>query len=202
MPTYALEGSVFVAGAAIQWLRDELQLIRSASETEAIAQSIPDTGGMYIVPAFTGLGAPYWDMYARGTIVGLTRGSGKAQFVRAALEAIAYQSADLVQAMADHCGSRPPQLQADGGASMNAFLMQFQADILGIPVVRPQVTETTALGAAMLAGLGAGALTLDEARACVKPDLTFAPRMDAFDRAKALDGWHRAVDRSRNWTVD
>ncbi len=202
VPTYALEGSVFVAGAAIQWLRDELQLIRSASETEAIAQSIPDTGGMYIVPAFTGLGAPYWDMYARGTIVGLTRGSGRAQFVRAALEAIAYQSADLAEAMATHCGSRPPQLQADGGASMNAFLMQFQADILGIPVVRPQVTETTALGAAMLAGLGAGVLTLDEAKACVKPDLTFTPQMDAFDRAKALDGWHRAVDRSRNWSSD
>ena len=202
VPTYALEGSVFVAGAAIQWLRDELQLIRSASETEAIAQSIPDTGGMYIIPAFTGLGAPYWDMYARGTIVGLTRGSGRAQFVRAALEAIAYQSADLAEAMATHCGSRPPQLQADGGASMNAFLMQFQADILGIPVVRPQVTETTALGAAMLAGLGAGVLTLDEAKACVKPDLTFTPQMDAFDRAKALDGWHRAVDRSRNWSSD
>ena len=137
-PTYALEGSVFVGGAAIQWLRDELQIIRSASETESIAESIRDTGGMYIVPAFTGLGAPYWDMYARGVIVGLTRGSGRAQFVRAALESIAYQSADLFAAMADHCGQRPARLQADGGASMNAFLMQFQADILGIPVVRPR----------------------------------------------------------------
>ncbi|MFH1879190.1 MAG: glycerol kinase GlpK, partial [Bacillota bacterium] len=168
-PTYALEGSVFVGGAAIQWLRDELQLIRSAAETEGIAQSINDTGGMYIVPAFTGLGAPYWDMYARGTIVGLTRGSGRAQFVRAALEAIAYQSADLFTAMVQQCGKQPPRLQADGGASMNGFLMQFQADILGIPVVRPKVTETTALGVAMLAGIGAGCLTMEQAKAIVKP---------------------------------
>lgn len=198
-PTYALEGSVFVGGAAIQWLRDELQLIHSAAETEAIAQSIQDTGGMYIVPAFTGLGAPYWDMYARGTIVGLTRGSGKAQFVRAALEAIAYQSADLYRAMTKNCGQEPPHMKADGGASANGFLMQFQADILGIPVVRPQVTETTALGAALLAGIGAGLLTLDQARAIVKPDLTFTPAMDEYDRAEALDGWHRAVERARGW---
>ncbi len=200
-PTYALEGSVFVGGAAIQWLRDELQLIRSAAETEAIAQSIHDTGGMYIVPAFTGLGAPYWDMYARGAIVGLTRGSGKAQFVRAALEAIAYQSADLFEAMVKHCGQQPPRLQADGGASANGFLMQFQADILGIPVVRPQVTETTALGAAMLAGIGSGHLTMEQAKAIVKPDLTFTPQMDAYDRARALDGWHRAVERARGWAT-
>ncbi|MFH1512131.1 MAG: glycerol kinase GlpK [Bacillota bacterium] len=198
-PTYALEGSVFVGGAAIQWLRDELQLIRSAAETEGIAQSINDTGGMYIVPAFTGLGAPYWDMYARGTIVGLTRGSGRAQFVRAALEAIAYQSADLFTAMVQQCGKQPPRLQADGGASMNGFLMQFQADILGIPVVRPKVTETTALGAAMLAGIGAGGRTMAQAKAIVQPDLTFTPQMDEYDRAVALDGWHRAVDRSRGW---
>ena len=202
MPTYALEGSVFVAGAAIQWLRDELGLIRSAAETEAIAQSIPDTGGMYIVPAFTGLGAPYWDMYARGTIVGLTRGSGKAQFVRAALESIAYQSADLYQAMVDHCGQQPPRMQADGGASANGFLMQFQSDILGIPVVRPQVTETTALGAAMLAGIGSGNLTFDQARAFVKPDLTFTPQMDETDSAIELDGWHRAVELARGWALD
>lgn len=198
-PSYALEGSVFVGGAAIQWLRDELGLIRSAAETEAIAQSIPDTGGMYIVPAFTGLGAPYWDMYARGTIVGLTRGSGKAQFVRAALESIAYQSADLFSAMADHCGGQPPRLQADGGASMNAFLMQFQADILNIPVVRPRVTETTALGAALLAAVGTGHLTFDQARATVQPDLTFTPQMDEVDRVNAMDGWHRAVERAQGW---
>ena len=198
-PTYALEGSVFVGGAAIQWLRDELQIIRSASETEAIAESIRDTGGMYIVPAFTGLGAPYWDMYARGAIVGLTRGSGRAQFVRAALESIAYQSADLFTVMADHCGQKPARLQADGGASMNAFLMQFQADILGIPVVRPKINETTALGAAMLAGIGTGTLTLDQARTIVKPDLTFTPQMDEVDRANALDGWHRAVERALRW---
>ncbi|MBN1777781.1 MAG: glycerol kinase GlpK [Clostridiales bacterium] len=201
-PTYALEGSVFVGGAAIQWLRDELGLIQSASETETIAESIRDTGGMYIVPAFTGLGAPYWDMYARGAIVGLTRGSGRAQFVRAALESIAYQSADLFSAMADHCGQQPPRLQADGGASANAFLMQFQADILGIPVVRPKVTETTALGAAMLAAVGAGHMTLEQAKTIVKPDLTFTPQMDEADRASALDGWHRAVERSLKWSVD
>ncbi len=198
-PTYALEGSVFVGGAVIQWLRDELKLIHSAAETEMIAQSIADTGGMYIVPAFTGLGAPYWDMYARGTIVGLTRGSGRAQFVRAALEAIAFQSADLYGAMVQHCGQQPPHMQADGGASANAFLMQFQADVLGIPVVRPQVTETTALGAALLAGIGSGTLTLEQAKACVKPDLTFTPAMDAYDRATAMDGWHRAIERAKGW---
>ncbi|HPF86874.1 MAG TPA: glycerol kinase GlpK [Candidatus Limiplasma sp.] len=198
-PTYALEGSVFVGGAVVQWLRDELQLIRSSAETETIAQSIEDTGGMYIVPAFTGLGAPYWDMYARGTIVGLTRGSGKAQFVRAALESIAYQSADLYGAMVKHCGEQPPRMQADGGASANAFLMQFQSDVLGIPVVRPQVTETTALGAAMLAGIATGTLTFEQAKACVKPDLTFTPAMDEFDRTNALDGWHRAVERAKGW---
>ncbi|MBE0600849.1 MAG: glycerol kinase GlpK [Firmicutes bacterium] len=201
-PAYALEGSVFVGGAAIQWLRDELQIIQSASETEAIAQSIPDAGGMYIVPAFTGLGAPYWDMYARGTIVGLTRGSGRAQFVRAALESIAYQSADLFSAMADQCGHQPPRLQADGGASRNAFLMQFQADILGIPVVRPRVTETTALGAAMLAAIGVNELTLEQAKAIVQPDLTFTPQMDEIDRANAMDGWRRAVERAKNWSVE
>ena len=200
-PSYALEGSVFVGGAAIQWLRDELHLIDTAAETEAIAKSIQDTGGMYIVPAFTGLGAPYWDMYARGTIVGLTRGSGRPQFVRAALESIAYQSADLYGAMVDHCGQRPPRLQADGGASMNGFLMQFQADILNIPVVRPQVTETTALGAAMLAGIGTGALTMEQAKAIVKPDLSFTPQMDEYDRAAAMDGWHRAVGRAKGWAV-
>jgi len=199
VPTYALEGSVFVGGAAIQWLRDELHLIQSAAETETIAQSIEDTGGMYIVPAFTGLGAPYWDMYARGTIVGLTRGSGRAQFVRAALESIAYQSADLYGVMAQHCGQQPTHMQADGGASANAFLMQFQADILGIPVVRPQVIETTALGAAMLAGIGVGALTMEQAKALVKPDLTFTPAMDEYDRTNAMDGWHRAVDRAKGW---
>ncbi|HPJ02210.1 MAG TPA: FGGY-family carbohydrate kinase, partial [Candidatus Limiplasma sp.] len=132
-------------------------------------------------------------------IVGLTRGSGRAQFVRAALESIAYQSADLFTVMADHCGQKPARLQADGGASMNAFLMQFQADILGIPVVRPKINETTALGAAMLAGIGTGTLTLDQARTIVKPDLTFTPQMDEVDRANALDGWHRAVERALRW---
>ena len=155
-PSYALEGSVFMGGATIQWLRDELKLITHASETEGIARSISGTGGVYLVPAFTGLGAPWWDMYSRGTLIGMTRGTGRAQIIRAALEAIAYQSADLMEAMIRDCGRRPERLQVDGGASANGFLMQFQADIGNIPVVRPAVLETTALGAALLAGLGAG----------------------------------------------
>ena len=155
-PTYALEGSVFVAGAAIQWLRDEMKLISTAAESETLARSLADNGGVYLVPAFTGMGAPYWDMYARGTIVGLTRGAGRAHIVRAALESIAYQSADVLEAMEKDGGVRMAALRVDGGASANEFLMQFQSDILGVPVVTPQVTETTALGAAMLAGRAVG----------------------------------------------
>ncbi|MDD3921241.1 MAG: glycerol kinase GlpK, partial [Eubacteriales bacterium] len=199
-PTYALEGSVFMGGATVQWLRDELKLIKTSAETEQIAQSITDTAGVFLVPAFTGLGAPYWDMYSRGTIVGMTRGTGRAHIVRAALEAIAYQSADLFAAMAADCGHRPPQMQVDGGASANGFLMQFQSDILGIPLVRPVVLETTALGAALLAGLAAGVYAdKEEAVGMVKPDLTFAPHMSEYDRNLALYGWHRAVERSRGW---
>ncbi len=199
-PTYALEGSVFMGGATVQWLRDELKIIQSSAETEHIAQSIPDTEGVFLVPAFTGLGAPYWDMYSRGTIVGLTRGTGRAHIVRAALEAIAYQSADLFTAMAADAGSRPPCMQVDGGASANGFLMQFQSNILGVPVVRPVVLETTALGAALLAGLAVGLYpSKEEAASAVKPDLMYTPAMSEYDRGLAMYGWHRAVERARGW---
>ena len=199
-PSYALEGSVFMGGATIQWLRDELKLINHASETEGIARSISGTGGVYLVPAFTGLGAPWWDMYSRGTLIGMTRGTGRAQIIRAALEAIAYQSADLMEAMIRDCGRRPERLQVDGGASANSFLMQFQADIGNIPVVRPAVLETTALGAALLAGLGAGVYgSVEETAAVWHPDLVFTPRMDEATRRLELKGWHRAVERSLNF---
>lgn len=200
-PTYALEGSVFMGGATVQWLRDEMHLISSSAESEQIAESIPDTAGVYVVPAFTGLGAPYWDMYSRGTIVGLTRGAGRAHIVRAALEAICYQSYDLFKAMvADRGGRMPKQLSVDGGASANGFMMQFQSDILGVPVVRPVVLETTALGAALLAGIGVGLYaSKEEAASMVTPDLIFHPKMNSKDCEAALHGWHRAVERSRGW---
>ena len=202
-PTYALEGSVFMGGATIQWLRDELKIIGSAAESESIAQSVTSTGGVYLVPAFTGLGAPWWDMYSRGTLVGMTRGTGRPHIVRAALEAIAYQSADLMDAMIADCGSSPESLQVDGGASANSFLMQFQADITGIPVVRPRVLETTALGAALLAGLGAGIYgSPEEATKGWQKDLEFTPRMDEATRLLNIKGWHKAVDRSREWAKD
>ena len=201
-PTYALEGSVFMGGATIQWLRDELKMITTAAESEGLAQSVSGTGGVYLVPAFTGLGAPWWDMYSRGTLVGMTRGTGRAHIVRAALEAIAYQSADLMEAMIRDSGSAPKRLQVDGGASANSFLMQFQADICQIPVVRPAVLETTALGAALLAGLGTGLYTsLEETAKVWQTDLEFTPKMDEASRRYALEGWHRAVDRSRNWII-
>lgn len=200
-PTYALEGSVFMGGATVQWLRDEMQLIKTSAESEQIAASIPDTAGVFLVPAFTGLGAPYWDMYSRGTIVGMTRGTGRAHIVRAALEAICYQSYDLYNAMvADRGNRKPKQMNVDGGASANGFMMQFQADILGLPVVRPVVLETTALGAALLAGIGIGLYaSKEEAASMVKPDLTFTPKMDEHNRDLALYGWHRAVERARQW---
>ena len=202
-PTYALEGSVFMGGATIQWLRDELKIIENAAESEGIAQSIQSTGGVYLVPAFTGLGAPWWDMYSRGTLIGMTRGTGRAHIVRAALEAIAYQSADLMDAMIADCGSRPESLQVDGGASANGFLMQFQADITGIPVIRPRVLETTALGAALLAGLGAGIYSsLEETTKIWQKDLEFTPRMDDATRLLNLKGWHSAVERSLGWAKD
>ena len=199
-PVYALEGSVFMGGATIQWLRDELKIISTAVESEALAQSVNGTGGVYLVPAFTGLGAPWWDMYSRGTLVGMTRGTGRPHIVRAALEAIAYQSADLMEAMVKDAGCTPATLQVDGGASANAFLMQFQADICGIPVVRPKVLETTALGAALLAGLGAGVFASPEETASSwKRDLEFTPRMDEATRRLEMNGWHKAVERSLGW---
>ena len=202
-PTYALEGSVFMGGATIQWLRDELKIISTAAESENLALSVNSTGGVYLVPAFTGLGAPWWDMYSRGTLIGMTRGTGRPHIVRAALEAIAYQSADLMEAMAKDAGSPPARLQVDGGASANAFLMQFQADICGIPVVRPKVLETTALGAALLAGLGAGIYASpEEATKGWQKDLEFTPRMDEATRLLNLKGWHKAVERSKDWARD
>ena len=200
---YALEGSIFVAGAAIQWLRDEMKIIERASETETIARSLPDNGGVYMVPTFTGLGAPYWDMYSRGTIIGLTRGTGRAHVVRAALESIAYQSADLVSAMASDCGRKPSELRVDGGASANQFLMQFQADVLGCKVIRPAVIETTALGAALLAGLAVGVWKdMDEIRRVWQMDLSLTPQMTEQEREKTMTLWHRAVKRSMRWAAE
>ncbi len=197
---YALEGSVFIAGAAVQWLRDELKLIQSAGETEAIARSVENTGGVYVVPAFVGLGAPYWDQYARGTIVGLTRGSGRAQIVRATLESIAYQTRDVLEAMHADSGLSLQALRVDGGAVRNDFLMQFQADILGVPVQRPAVTETTALGAAYLAGLATGFWSSQEEIAKQwAVERTFEPAMSVEERDSLYAGWKRAVERSRAW---
>lgn len=199
-PTYALEGSVFMGGAAIQWLRDEMQLLRTSAESESVASSVADTGGVYLVPAFTGLGAPWWDPYSRGTLVGMTRGTGRAHVVRAALESIAYQSADLMDAMAQDCGFTPIRLQVDGGASVNGFLMQFQADVMNMDVVRPRVMETTALGAALLAGLAVGVYATPEETACAwQQEAAFAPGMDEATRSTLLRGWHKAVDRARDW---
>lgn len=201
-PSYALEGSVFVGGAAVQWLRDEMHLVQSAAETEAIAASIPDNGNVYFVPAFTGLAAPHWDMYSRGTIVGLTRGTGRAHIVRAALESIAYQSADVINAMSADSGIRSTLLRVDGGASANRFLMQFQADILGVQVLRPQTVETTAMGAAMLAGRAVGLWNDRDLAALPQPDCSFLPQMDQAQRRDLMRQWQRAVDRSRGWAKD
>ncbi len=200
--TYALEGSVFIAGAAIQWLRDGLGLIRSAAESQALAESVPDTGGVHFVPAFVGLGAPYWDMYARGTIVGLTRGTTGAHLARAALEAIAFQSRDVLEAMAADAGIAVRELRVDGGAAANDFLCQFQADVLRVAVLRPRVIETTALGAAYLAGLGAGVWhSLDDVERRWTLERRFEPRWDEATRAARYDGWRRAVERARAWVV-
>ena len=195
---YALEGSIFMAGAAVQWLRDEVGLIEHAAESEAVASSIAGTDGVYVVPAFVGLGAPYWDQYARGTIVGLTRGSGRAHIVRATLEAIAYQTRDVVAAMSADAGLSLDSLRVDGGAVANGFLMQFQADILGVPVLRPAITETTALGAAYLAGLASGFWDSQEAIAGQwQLEREFQPAMSADQRESLYAGWQRAVERAR-----
>jgi glycerol kinase len=198
--SYALEGSVFVGGAVVQWLRDGLKLIRQAEEVNELAATVPDNGGVYIVPAFTGLGAPHWDSYARGTLVGITRGTTAGHIARAALESIAFQSADLLEAMRADSHQTPAEVRVDGGAAQSDLLMQFQADLLGVPVVRPAVTETTALGAAYLAGLATGVWkTTDELAAKARIERRFEPSM-AVDRAAALKAdWTRAVERSRGW---
>jgi len=198
---YALEGAIFVTGAAVQWLRDELQIIKDASETEALARSIDGNDGVYLVPAFAGLGAPHWDQYARGTIVGLTRGTGRAHIARATLESMAYQTRDVVEAMladGDHLDLKT--LRVDGGAIKNDFLAQFQADLLGVPVERPQVTETTALGAAYLAGLAVGFWESQaEIRGQWKLEKMFEPAMSADERDALYSDWQRAVERAKDW---
>ncbi len=197
---YALEGSVFVAGAVVQWLRDGLGLIKRSSDVAALAASVPDAGGVYLVPAFTGLGSPHWDPYARGTIVGLTRGTGAAHLARAALESIAFQSADVLDAMQADAARPLVELRVDGGATANDLLMQFQADLLGVPVVRPEVTETTALGAAYLAGLGAGYWrSADELAAQWRAARRFEPGPGRNAAVARRGEWTRAVGRSRDW---
>lgn len=201
--TYALEGSVFVTGAAVQWLRDGLKLISNASESEAVANSVPDNGGVYLVPAFVGLGAPYWDMYARGLIIGITRGTTRGHIVRATLEAIAYQVRDVVDIMSAEAKVKIPSLRVDGGGTANSLLMQFQADILGIPIHLTAVPDTTALGAGYLAGLGVGVWkdTAEIARKCCT-SRTYEPKMSADQREFLYYKWKQAVERSRNWATD
>lgn len=197
-PQYVLEGSVFIGGAVIQWLRDELGMVETAAETEEIAKSVPDTGGVYIVPAFVGLGAPHWDAKARGIVCGITRGTGRAHFVRAALESIAYQVVDVMHAMESDAGCDIAKLAVDGGACANDFLMQFQADVLGCEVERPAVTETTALGAAYLAGLTAGVWKdLGQIASGRKTDRVFRPEMSVKRRKELLLGWAQSIGRAR-----
>ncbi|GER83997.1 glycerol kinase 2 [Thermogemmatispora aurantia] len=197
---YALEGSIFITGAAVQWLRDGLRAIASSSDVEQLAMSVPDNGGVYLVPAFVGLGAPYWDPYARGTIVGLTRGSSIAHIARATLESMCYQTRDVLEAMTADSGVRVKALRVDGGAVVNNLLMQFQADILGVPVQRPKVAETTALGAAYLAGLATGFWnSQQEVAEQWAVDRTFEPQMSADQRDALYAGWKRAVERSLQW---
>ena len=197
---YALEGSVFVSGAAIQWLRDELGLIRSAAESEELARAVPDTNGCFVVPAFTGLGAPYWDPYARGTIVGLTRGVNRSHLVRATLESMAFQTCDVLAAMEADAGLRLSCLRVDGGASRNDLLLEMQADLAGIPVERPACVETTAMGAAYLAGLAVGFWSgTDDVKRARSIEKSFTPSLETGAREKRLADWHRAVGRSRGW---
>ena len=197
---YALEGSVFVGGAVIQWLRDELRLITEAADSEYSARKVPDSGGVYVVPAFTGLGAPHWDMYARGAILGLTRGAGRDHIIRAALESIAYQTGDVLSAMEEDTGIRLRELRVDGGASANDFLMQFQADVVGGAILRPVIRETTALGAAYLAGLAAGVWrSREEIRGQWTLERRFDPGISRAERDRLRQGWTRAVDRAKGW---
>jgi glycerol kinase len=198
--TYALEGSVFIGGAVVQWLRDGLGIIRSAHEIEARAASVDDNGGVYFVPAFAGLGAPHWDAYARGSVFGLTRGTSAGHLARAALEAIAYQSAEVLAAMQKDAGITLTELRVDGGATANNLLMQFQADLLGVPVVRPKVLETTALGAGYLAGLAVGYWRdAADVAANWRIDRRFEPSMPAERMAELRAGWEKAVGRAMNW---
>ncbi len=200
---YALEGSIFIGGAAVQWLRDGLGLIATAAESEAVAAGVPSSDGVYLVPAFVGLGAPHWDPRARGIIVGITRGTTRAHLVRATLEAIAFQTRDVIEAMEGECGVSLPELRVDGGAAANDLLMQIQADILGRPVVRPAVTETTALGAAYLAGLAVGFWRgQDELAANWRVDKRFEPRLPADQRETLYAGWKRAVERAKGWASE
>ena len=195
---YALEGSVFIGGAVVQWLRDELRILSTAAESDLMARAVADTGGVYFVPAFVGLGAPYWDPDARGALFGITRGTRQEQVVRAALESIAYQTRDLVEAMEADAGQSIQSVRVDGGASMNPFLMQFQADILGMPLVRPRSFETTALGAAFAAGLSSGLWTSREELATIwQPDAVFTPTLNGTTRAALIEGWNAAVGATR-----
>ncbi|MEC8941049.1 MAG: glycerol kinase GlpK [SAR324 cluster bacterium] len=200
--TYALEGSVFIAGALIQWLRDGLQLFEDASETQAMAESVPDSGGVFVVPAFVGLGAPHWDPYARGTIVGLTRDTNRSHIVRASLEAVAYQSAEVLRSIAKDTGKSIKELRIDGGAAANDFLCQFQADLLGLNVTRPQILETTAMGAAFLAGLAVGVWP-DQAqiRQLWQEEKTFVSDISRENADQKMEAWSRAVERSKDWIV-
>ena len=201
--TYCLEGSIFITGAAVQWLRDSLKIINTAAETETLVSEISSTGGVYLVPAFVGLGAPYWDQYARGAIVGMTRGTGRAEFARAALEAAAYQTRDVVKAMETDSGVALKDLRVDGGMVANNWLMQFQADILGVRVQRPVVAETTALGAAYLAGLAVGYWeSLQDVTNNWAVDRVFTPTMGEAEREKLYAGWQRAVERARGWAKE
>lgn len=200
---YALEGSIFIAGAAIQWLRDELKLISDASDSEYFATKVEDTNGVYFVPAFAGLGAPYWDMYARGALMGLTRGSNKNHIIRATLESLAYQTRDVLEAMQEDSGLELTRLKVDGGATVNNFLMQFQSDLLNADVIRPLITETTALGAAFLAGLAVGFWdSKEELRETFAIERQFCPHMTAEVRNKKYLGWKRAVERTKAWAED
>jgi glycerol kinase len=200
---YALEGSVFVAGAVVQWLRDGLGIISASSDVESLAARVPDSGGVYFVPAFAGLGAPHWDPYARGTIVGLTRGTTQAHLARAALDAIAFQVADILRAMERDAGIRLKELRVDGGASMNNLLMQRQADLLGVPVVRPKVSETTALGAAYLAGLAVGYWgNVADIATQWQTDRRFTSTLKGSERKAQIAGWERALARARRWAQD
>ncbi len=200
--TYALEAAVFVTGAAVQWLRDGLGVIDDASETAALAASLDSNDGVYFVPALTGLGSPYWDPYARGAILGLTRGSGRAHLARAALEGIAYQTVDAVRAQETASGTPLTELRADGGAVANDWLMQFQADVLGAPVIVPEIAETTAQGAAYLAGIAVGRWTLEGVGKKWREAARYEPRMSADEREMLLDGWRRAVERARGWATE